>query len=280
MKYINFTKMAGAGNDFIVVDNRLGVIKHKAAGKLAKKLSDRRFSIGADGLILLEKSSAIGGSASGRKKADIRMRILNPDGSEAEMCGNGVRCLAKFAVDHRITGPKLSIETPAGTIYAEVRGDFVKAKMLEPKDLRLNFEIRVNGHKELLSFVNTGVPHAVKRVDSVSNCDVEGLGGTIRHHEHFAPRGTNVDFVSLRKGNAIDIRTYERGVEGETLACGTGSTAAALVTAATKNLKSPVQVHTKGGESLKVYFSKTGVRFHDVYLEGRIQKSFEGRIEL
>ena len=270
MKLIIFTKMAGAGNDFIVVDNRSGVINRKAAGRLAERLSDRRFSIGADGLILLEKS----------KKSDIRMRILNPDGSEAEMCGNGVRCLAKFAVDHRITGPRLSIETLAGTIYAKVKGDSVKAKMLEPKDLRLDFEIRVNGHRERLSSIDTGVPHAVKRVDSVSSSDVEGLGETIRRHEYFAPRGTNVDFVSLRKGNAIDVRTYERGVEGETLACGTGSTAAALVTAATKNLKSPVQVHTKGGETLKVYFSKAGTRFHDVYLEGRIQKSFEGRIEL
>ena len=156
----------------------------------------------------------------------------------------------------------------------------MKAKMVEPKDLKLNFEIRLNGHKELLSFIDTGVPHAIKMVSSVSNCDVETMGETIRRHQHFAPRGTNVDFVSFRKGNAIDVRTYERGVEGETLACGTGSTAAALVTAASKNLKSPVLVHTKGGEVLKIYFSKTGRIFHDVYLEGRIQKSFEGRVEL
>ena len=279
MKTISFTKMAGAGNDFIVVDNRLDLIK-KDAAKFAKKFCNRKLSIGADGLILLEKSSAVGGSASGGKKADIRMRILNPDGSEAEMCGNGVRCLAKFAVDHRITGPKLSIETPAGMIYAEVKGDSVKARMVEPQDLELNLEVRVNGHKELLNFINTGVPHAVKLVGSVSNCDVEALGGTIRRHERFAPRGTNVDFISPRKDNSIDIRTYERGVEGETLACGTGSTAAALVVAAVRNFKSPVLVHTKGGEVLKVYFSRTGVHFHNVYLEGRIQKSFEGRVGL
>ncbi len=268
MKPIHFTKMAGAGNDFIIVDNRSRIIK-KDAAKLAKRLLDRRFSIGADGLILLEKS----------KKADIRMRILNPDGSEAEMCGNGVRCLAKFAVDHRITGPKLSIETLAGTIYAEVKGESVKAKMVEPKDLELNFGIRVNGHNELLSFINTGVPHAIKIGGPVSDSEVETLGKMIRRHQHFAPRGTNVDFVSLRKGNTIDVRTYERGVEGETLACGTGSTAAALVAAAMKNLKSPVLVHTKGGEVLKVHFSRIGGFFHDVYLEGRIQKSFEGRVQ-
>ncbi|OIO36969.1 MAG: diaminopimelate epimerase [Candidatus Omnitrophica bacterium CG1_02_46_14] len=266
---INFTKMAGAGNDFIVVDNRSGLIR-KNIRRIAKKLSNRRFSIGADGLVLLEKS----------KTADIRMRLWNPDGSEAEMCGNGVRCLAKFAVDKHVTGSKLSIETPAGTIYAEVKGLSVKAKMIAPKDLKLNFRIGIKGRKELLNFINTGVPHAVKLVGSVDSCDVLGLGETIRHHDYFAPRGTNVDFVSLRKGSAIDIRTYERGVEGETLACGTGSTAAALVTATLKNLKSPVSVHTHGGEVLKVYFSKRGMAFHEVYLEGRIQCSFEGGVKI
>ena len=269
MKEILFTKMVGAGNDFIVVDNRLNFIK-KDAAKLAIKLSDRKFSIGADGLILLEKAG----------KSDVRMRILNPDGSEAEMCGNGVRCLAKFVADHRITGSKLSIETLAGTVYAEVKGNTVKAKMVDPKDIKLNFEIQVNGHKESLSFINTGVPHAIKIVSSVSDCDVEKLGERIRRHEYFAPRGTNVDFVSVKKNNGIEVRTYERGVEAETLACGTGSTAAALVTAAVKNLKSPVMVHTKGGEVLKIYFSKTGRVFRDVYLEGRILKSFEGKVVL
>ena len=286
VKIINFTKMTGAGNDFIVVDNRSGLIK-KNIREIAKKLSNRKFSIGGDGLIFLEKSSTIGrlpagrqGPASGRKTADIRMRLWNPDGSEAEMCGNGVRCLAKFAVDKHVTGPKLSIETPAGTIYAEVKGLSVKAKMIAPKDLKLNFRIGIKGRKELLNFINTGVPHAVKLVGSVDSCDVLGLGETIRHHDYFAPRGTNVDFVSLRKGSAIDIRTYERGVEGETLACGTGSTAAALVTATLKNLKSPVSVHTHGGEVLKVYFSKRGMAFHEVYLEGRIQCSFEGGVKI
>lgn len=273
--------MVGAGNDFIIVDNRSSIIK-KDAVQLAKKLSNRKFSIGADGLILLESATKASADSSfgGKSSADIRMRILNSDGSEAEMCGNGVRCLAKFAVDHRITGPKLSIETLAGMIYVEVKRELVKAKMVEPKELKLNFEIRVNGHKVLLSFINTGVPHAVRMADSVSQDEVETLGEAIRRHDYFAPRGTNVDFVSLRKGNAIDVRTYERGVEGETLACGTGSTAAALVTAALKNKKSPVLVHTRGGEVLKIYFSKTGFIFHDVYLEGRIQKSFEGRVEL
>ncbi len=269
MKYINFTKLVGAGNDFVVIDNRRSIFK-KNAVQLAKKICDRKFSIGADGLLLLEKS----------KKADVRMRIINPDGSEAEMCGNGVRCVAKFAVENKVTGPKLSIETLAGIIYAEVKNDIVKAKMIDPKDLKLNMDIRLNGHSEHLNFINTGVPHAIKMMATVSNCDVDKLGEAIRYHSHFAPRGTNVDFVSLRKGNAIDVRTYERGVEGETLACGTGSTASALVAAAIKNLKSPILVHTKGGEVLKIYFSRTRMMFHDVYLEGKIQKTFEGRVSL
>ena len=269
MKVLNFTKMSGAGNDFILVDNRSGAIKGDLK-KLAKKLSDRKHSVGADGLILLERS----------KQSDIRMRILNPDGSEAEMCGNGVRCLARFAVDQKITGPKLSIETQAGVIYAEVRGEIVKAKMVEPRDLKIGFKVEMKGSREALNFINTGVPHAVRLVSSVSACDVKNLGRAIREHRHFAPNGTNVNFVALRRGNEIDIRTYERGVEDETLACGTGSTAGALVAAAIKNLKSPVLVHTHGGEVLKVYFSGNGSTFYDVYLEGRIQNNFEGRVGL
>ncbi len=269
MKTVHFFKIAAAGNDFIVIDNRARSVK-KGLAKAAKHLCDRKHSIGADGLILLERS----------KKADVRMRILNPDGSEAEMCGNGVRCLAKFAVDRNIAPPKLSIETLAGTIYVEVRGNTVKAKMIEPRDLKLGFKIDLNGSDGLMSFINTGVPHAVKLVSSVSSCDVKDLGREIRQHKHFAPKGTNVNFVAVKRGSTIDIRTYERGVEDETLACGTGSTAGALVAAAVKNLKSPVSVHTRGGEVLKVYFSRNGLNFHSVYLEGRVQKSFEGSVSL
>ena len=263
---VSFQKMAGAGNDFILFDNRIAKIA--LLPKVARQWCDRKNSIGADGLIALEKT----------KKADIRMRILNPDGSEAEMCGNGVRCLAKFASDARITGSKLSIETLAGTIYAEVRGDIVKAKMIEPKDLNLDIKIALNGHRESVGFVNTGVPHVVQFVKNLEKLDVQALGKTIRFHEHFKPRGANANFVSMGPLNTLNIRTYERGVEGETQACGTGSTAASIVAAASKNLKSPVRVKTQSGEMLKVYFSRLGNQFHDVYLEGKIQTIFEGRI--
>ncbi len=268
MKYLNFTKMTAAGNDFVVIDARKTKISNGA--RLAKKLCDRKFSVGGDGILLLETS----------KKADVRMRIFNPDGSEAEMCGNGVRCLAKFASDKKAAKSKLSIETIAGIIEADVRKDIVKAKMIQPKDLRLHLRVLMNGGAKELHFINTGVPHAVKVLGSLETVDVQGRGKEIRFHREFAPRGTNVDFIRVRPGNAIDIRTYERGVEAETLSCGTGSTAGALVAAALKDLKSPVRVHTQSGEVLKVYFSKKGNEFYDVYLEGRVQKTFEGRIAL
>lgn len=266
MSDVFFTKMTAAGNDFVVVDNRSGKVPGKAR---AKKWCDRKFSIGADGLLLLEKS----------KKADFKMRIINSDGSEAEMCGNGIRCIAQFAFDKKIVGRRFSVETLAGLIGCEVKGGVVKARMIDPKDLALDFSIPVAGKKTAMNFVNTGVPHAVSFVDRIEEVDVETLGRLIRTHDHFKPRGANANFVQARSGNAIDVRTYERGVEGETMACGTGSTASALVAAAVHGMKSPVSVKTKGGEILKIYFSKENGRFHDVYLEGPVQTCFEGRVK-
>ena len=269
MKYLNFTKMEGAGNDFIVVDNRRRVLRN--AARLARRLTDRRHSIGADGLVLLEKS----------KKADLGMRILNPDGSQAPMCGNGIRCLAKFAFDRKFCGPTASIETLAGILGAGVRGDRVKVRMPNPRGLRLNLRLPLKGKTQTVHFIDTGVPHAVKWVEgSLEKVGVEGLGRAIRRHPRFAPRGANVDFVALRKGGRVAIRTYERGVEGETFACGTGATAGALVAAILKNLKSPVTVLTRGGENLKIYFSKNDGRFQKVSLEGRVKTCFEGRVSL
>ncbi len=265
---LKFTKMSGAGNDFIVVDNRRGVVKNAAA--TARTLCRRQQSVGADGLLLVERS----------KKAELRMRIFNPDGSEAEMCGNGVRCVAKFAVVTGMAGPQHTIETLAGHIAVSVKGDIVKARMTDPKDLKLNLRLQVNGTQETLHFVNTGVPHAVVFEEALVEADVRGRGRAIRQHGHFAPKGTNVNFVALRGKNMLDVRTYERGVEADTLACGTGSTASALVAAALKGLESPVAVRTQGGETLKIYFSKEkNGSFRDVYLEGKVETTFEGSVK-
>ena len=264
MPFINFVKMAGAGNDFIMIDNRSGKLKNLPA--LAKRFCERRFSIGADGAIFLEKS----------KKWDARMRIINPDGSEAEMCGNGVRCLAKFASELTRGKTSWKIETIAGVIDVQIKRDVVKAKMSEPKDMQLNLDVPLEKGKVKTHFINTGVPHAVVLVDEVGKTDVFGVGRSIRHHQIFAPKGTNVNFISV-EGGGVRVRTYERGVEDETLACGTGSTASALVAAAVKNLKSPVQVQTQGGK-LKIYFSKNENGYENVYLEGPVLRAFEGRV--
>ena len=266
---IPFVKMAAAGNDFILIDNRRGALKKGLPGT-AKKLCDRKHSVGGDGILLLEKS----------KKADIRMRILNPDGSEADMCGNGVRCLARFAVDKKIAKNSHRIETGAGIIEAAVNGAVVKAHLTDPKNFRGAVELDVEGRKEKIHFIDTGVPHAVIFDPELDRAAVDSRGREVRVHEHFAPKGTNVNFVKVNRDGSIAVRTYERGVESETLACGTGSTASALVSASLEGLKSPVKVHTSGGEILKVYFKHERGRWSGVYLEGLVQTTFEGSVIL
>ncbi len=266
-KEIQFEKYVAAGNDFIVIDNRKGLIKNGALK--AKELCDRKMGIGADGLLLLE----------GSKKADVKMRIFNPDGSQAEMCGNGVRCLAHFAVSQKIAKADHTIETGAGLIGAQVRRNTVNAKLTQPRGLKLSTRLRVGGHVEMVHFINTGVPHAVIIQDSLERVDVEGRGEAIRRHAHFAPRGTNVNFIHCAK-DVVEVRTYERGVEGETLACGTGSTASALIASSIFGFSSPVRVKTSGGEILKVYFKRKGPVFSEVWLEGPVRGSFKGGVQI
>ncbi len=269
MGVIAFSKVQAAGNDFIIIDNRKKIFKNSFHA-YAKHFCDRKKSIGADGLIFLEPSA----------KVSLRMHFINADGSQAEMCGNGVRCLAKYAVDNKIAPPVHSIETLSGIIAVEVKGQIVKAKLINPVALMLNRRLIVAGKKELWHSVNTGVPHAVTFLKSIAVCDVDRRGRLVRHHSSFAPRGSNVNFVELRSKNSISVRTYERGVEGETHACGTGSSASALIAAALKGLASPVTVHTKGGDKLTVYFLKDKDKFRDVYLEGAVFNVFQGRIEI
>lgn len=268
LKPFSFSKKAAAGNDFIIIDDRAKALADPV--RAAKTLCERKYSVGGDGLLLLERS----------KSADFRMRIFNPDGSEAEMCGNGVRCLAKFAAQARIAGTTHSIETMAGRIEAQVRGDIVKAKMITPRSLKLNVSVEVDGRKHLLHLIDTGVPHAVQVSDRVAQVEVNRLGRALRRHKYFSPKGTNVDFISIGKDGSVEIRTYERGVEAETLACGTGSTAAALIAATLKGLDSPVSVKTRGGGILKIYFKKKNSGFEQVYLEGKVIDCFEGRVNL
>ena len=260
---IQFTKAVATGNDFIIIDNRSG-----SAGSLkavAQKLCDRR-RIGADGLLVIETS----------KKADFKMRIFNRDGSEAEMCGNGSRCAALYASRRKLASGEMTIETIAGVLKATVKGDVVKVMLTEPKDIRWNFCLMIHKCPYKLSFVNTGVPHVVHFVDDLDKIDVKNIGSYMRNHGEFAPEGTNADFVKIVDRKNIKVRTYERGVEDETLACGTGSVASALIAAEAEKMTSPVTVETRSGEKLRVYFDKVRGNFKNVYLEGKAELMYEG----
>jgi diaminopimelate epimerase len=266
---LRFTKMNGAGNDFILIDNRAGDV-HLDRSEIAR-LCDRHRGIGADGILLLENPS---------NHADFRMRYFNADGGEAEMCGNGARCFARFV--KKVTGAegKISFETPAGVISAELAGDLVTLQMTEPADLRLSVPVQTSAEKKIVHFINSGVPHVVVPVAQLGDVDVRRDGSAIRHHEMFSPKGANVNFIEKRGANKIAVRTYERGVEDETLACGTGVVASALIFAATENVKGPIAVLARGGDELGVGFEKIDGQFRRVTLTGPAEFVFEGRIEI
>jgi diaminopimelate epimerase len=266
---LRFTKMNGAGNDFILFDNRTGSIDLDR--NQITQLCDRHRGIGADGILLLEKPT---------NRADFRMRYFNADGGEAEMCGNGARCFARFANEVGGQKGKISFETPAGVISAELKGDLVTLRMTEPTDLRLNVDLPMAAENKTVHFINSGVPHVVIPVAKVDDADVRREGAAIRHHKMFSPNGTNVNFIEKRGPNKIAIRTYERGVEDETLACGTGIVASALIFAASEKSSSPITVLAKGGDELQVGFEKSVDRFRNVTLTGPAEFVFEGAIDL
>jgi diaminopimelate epimerase len=258
MKPIFFSKMSGSGNDFIIIDNRNGDLDGLDLMKFITSVCQRKMSVGADGMILIESSD----------RADFRWRFYNSDGSRAEMCGNGARCAARFAYVNGIAGENLSFETDAGIVSGQVNADRARVKMPDPTDLRLDYSIDLTNGPMTLSSINTGVPHVVIIRDTVEDIDVFGLGREIRNHGAFAPAGTNVNFICQQGPGDLTIRTYERGVEDETLACGTGSIASALVSSMKLNWSSPVNLETRGGESLTIHFSANNGVFEDVYLEG------------
>lgn len=266
MKSIAFYKMEAIGNDFVVIDNRKKTVKKPV--DLARELCNRNTGIGADGLLLLEAS----------KKADFRMRIINADGSEAEMCGNGSRCMGLFAERVLKLGKKLTMETLAGKIALEVGKGTVRVGLSAPRDFRDKFNLDVNGEIYPCYFINTGVPHAVLFVYDIEHFPVESLGEKIRYHREFAPKGTNVNFVKVDSPSSIMVQTYERGV-GLTRACGTGVTASAIVSAIIGKCKQPVTVKTLGG-LLTVNFQYDDGRVSGVTLEGGARIVFKGNFFL
>lgn len=268
MKTLTFSKMVASGNDFIVIDNRKGLFKNPV--KTAAKICSLHTGIGADGVLLFEKS----------QKADFKMRIINSDGSEAEACGNGFRCIALYAKEKVGYSSSFCFESLAGIIHAQVKNKNVRVQMVNPTALRLRAQLQVEGHRLHYSFLNTGVPHSVILVQGLEKIDVPNLGRMVRYHKDFQPKGTNVNFVEVKTVRDIQVRTYERGVENETLACGTGSTASAIITCLSGYAKPPVRVHTRGGEILTVDFKRDGEKLTNVTLEGEASFVYEGKINL
>lgn len=259
--------MEGTGNDFILVNNHPGHYDLDWQA-LAVRYCHRRFGIGADGLIVLAPAEA----------ADFTMRIFNADGSEAEMCGNGARCAAAFAVAQGLAQPTMRFATLAGIIAAKVNPAHVAIRVTDPQDLRLSVPLTIDSHAYDLAFINTGVPHAICFTDDVDALPVDALGRAIRRHTAFAPAGTNADFVQVIDAGRIKVRTYERGVEAETLACGTGATAAAILSHALKGVDTkPIQVGMPGGE-LMIDFTTAHGRYTDVWLMGAVTTVFTGTI--
>ena len=270
---LTFTKMNGAGNDFVVLDNRDG--SRSLSHAQIAHLCDRHRGVGADGLMLVEPPE---------NGATARMRYYNADGGEAEMCGNGARCFAKFVNRlHDDSLKELTFETIAGVIGATFPGDSgdVCVQLSEPFDLKLGEELTLaDGQAHQVHAFNTGVPHAVVFGNDIDAIDIVPQGASVRYHDAFAPNGTNANFVEVLDPQSLRIRTYERGVEGETLACGTGMAACALIHAELTGAPSPVSVKVAGGDTLSIGFTKNGEAYQNVTLTGPADFVFEGTLTL
>ncbi|MCL1980158.1 MAG: diaminopimelate epimerase [Proteobacteria bacterium] len=265
---ISFWKMSGAGNDFIVIDHRKPLIEPAQMAEFARLVCRRKFSVGADGLFLIECS----------ERADFKWRFFNADGSEASMCGNGARCVARFAYMQGIAAARMRFETLAGMVDATVADTQVTVRMTPPHSFRFDRQLEVAGQMFMVHSADTGVPHAVIFVDDLETIDVVGLGRQLRYHPAFAPAGTNVNFVD-QVVSGLRVRTYERGVEDETMACGTGAVAAALIAAAKGYGVSPVEIVTSGGVALTVHFTgKQGEGVEHVLLKGPAHVIYQGEL--
>lgn len=262
---IKFTKASGAGNDFIIIDNRELLLPDDVAS-LSRSLCSRHFGIGADGILLLENSPG----------ADFSMRYFNADGSYGGMCGNGGRCIARYAFLRGIAGKQMAFEALDFRYTADVVGEQVRLTMKDPgKITPLTLEVAGNSHEGFS--IDTGSPHYVEFVPSIEQIDVKYIGRELRQHACFQPEGTNVDFFQIESENAIRIRTYERGVEAETLACGTGSVAAAIVAHSKYGMALPVIVYVRSGETLLVHAETVdGSKIIRPVLEGSAHMLFDG----
>jgi diaminopimelate epimerase len=265
-----FVKMTGAGNDFVVIDNRARRYAFSAAQ--IERLCDRRFGVGADGLLAVEPADGL--------EADFRMRYYNADGGEAEMCGNGARCFARFVqAMPRAEADRVRFLTPAGLITGEYLGNDVRVNLTAPTETKIRQRADFGWGEIEYHFMNTGVPHVVLFVPEVEQAEIVAQGRAIRRSPIF-PRGTNVNFVQVVDAQNLLVRTYERGVEDETLACGTGVTAAALLTHRVFGNPLPLRLKVRGGDVLTVGARAEGDNFRDVTLTGPAVEVFSGEIPL
>ncbi|MBI4057446.1 MAG: diaminopimelate epimerase [Elusimicrobia bacterium] len=261
-----FTKLSGAGNDFILIAKTLS---SQQASSLAIQLCDRRRAIGADGILLVSRTP---------QKSNFRMQYYNSDGSRA-FCGNGSRCAAWWLYQKGWAGKNMVLLSDQGPIPATILGpQLVRIRMPAPKDPRLGIPLHLPGKLWKAHFIHTGVPHAVVLVKNLQTLSLENYGPPVRYHRAWKPSGANVDFVELNS-SPLRVRTYERGVEAETLACGTGVTAAALVAHLLGMRSSPVAVRTQSGDTLRVRFhAPTKTLPREVFLEGPAKITFEGEL--
>ncbi len=263
-----FVKMNGAGNDFILIDHRDPLFPLDMVPDMVRRVCRRKFGVGADGLVLIEHSD----------HADFKWRFFNADGSEAEMCGNCARCAARFAYMYGIAPARMRFETLAGIIEASVEKREVSVIMTPAHSLQLSREIDLPDSRITVHTVNTGVPHVVYFVDDARAVEVEQLGKTLRFHPVFLPAGTNVNFVSI-EADGIVVRTYERGVEQETMACGTGAVAAALVACSLGKVAAPVKVITSGGSTLSIIFDPSQDNYENkILLRGPARVMYRGEL--
>lgn len=265
---ISFTKMAGGGNDFVVIDNR--TLKITDATELTKRICTRALSVGADGLILIETSV----------RATFRMRYYNSDGSLGEFCGNGTRCAARFAFVNVIAGRQMTIETDAGIVSATIGdGGLVSIGLPPPYAFRPERPVKVGEQVIRGSSIMVGVPHYVIYLrDELWQQDIAPLGRAIRKHPELQPQGSNVNFVVVRDDRSIEVRTYERGVEAETLSCGSGVVASAVTSALFGRVKSPVSVMTRSGTTYEVSFDAIPGGVDNVRLKGDARLIFRSSL--
>jgi diaminopimelate epimerase len=264
---MEFFKMSGGGNDFIIIDNRSLAVRPESAPDLVRRMTVRALSVGADGVILIESS----------RIADLRATFFNPDG-QTTFCGNGGRCVSRLAYLMGLVGPRMRVETTKMVHDAVVEGERVQFSMPVPQRLKTGEKLEVDGVSLSVASIDTGVPHLVVFRDTPHTVSIHDLGRKLRHHPELGPEGANVNFVMVVDEHTLAIRTYERGVEGETLSCGTGCVAAALTTASLELTRSPVACWTRSGVTLSVHFKGSPGAPSNLMLEGDARLIYQGNL--